>query len=70
VSEATLARGLSPEELVERVRRSGVRTNAEMMTHLLDELRAEGLAEDVHGRWRLTDEAQTRYGAALRDLAD
>jgi hypothetical protein len=29
--------GLSPEELVERVRRSGVRTNPEQMTHLLDE---------------------------------
>jgi hypothetical protein len=68
VTETTLARGLSPEELVERVRRIGVRTNAEMMTHLLDELRAAGHAEDIHGRWRLTPEAQARFGAALREL--
>jgi hypothetical protein len=26
---------------------------------------AEGLAEDVDGRWRLTDEAQAVYGRSL-----
>jgi hypothetical protein len=60
--------GLTPDELVERVRATGVRTSPQQMTHMLDELRAEGLAEDVHGRWRLTGDAQTRYGPVLRNL--
>jgi hypothetical protein len=33
---AEIAPGLSPEELVERLRLSGVRANREMMVHLLD----------------------------------
>jgi hypothetical protein len=68
VSDATLARGLSPEELVERVRRSGTRVHREMLVHLLDELRAEGHVENVEGRWRLTPEAQERFGPALLKL--
>jgi hypothetical protein len=65
---STVAQSLSAEELVERVRRSGVCTTPEQMTHLLDELRADGLAEDVNGRWRLTREARRQYGKALHDL--
>jgi hypothetical protein len=38
------------------------------MVRMLDELRAAGHAEDVHGCWRLTAEAQREFGPALRDL--
>jgi hypothetical protein len=37
------------------------------MTHMLDELRASGVTEDVHGLWRLTPEARAKFGPALRD---
>jgi hypothetical protein len=49
--------GLTPDELVSRLRRDGIRTTREQMTHMLDELRASGVTEDVHGCWRLTAEA-------------
>lgn len=52
------APGLSPDELVSRIRASGVRTNRRMLTQILDDLRRGGHAvEDVHGLWRLSDEA-------------
>jgi hypothetical protein len=63
------ADGLSPEEMVRRVRRLGFRLSLEQMTHLLDEFRADGLAEETcMGRWRLTAEAEQRFGQALREM--
>jgi DNA-binding IclR family transcriptional regulator len=35
---------------------------------VLDDLEADGLVERVHGRYRLTVEAERRHGRALRDL--
>jgi hypothetical protein len=35
---------------------------------MLDELRADGLAEGVRGLWGLTPQAEAKFGAALRDL--
>jgi hypothetical protein len=62
--------GLTPDELVGRLRRDGIRVSSEQMTNMLGELRASGVTEDVGGRnlWRLTPDAQQRFGHALGNL--
>jgi hypothetical protein len=55
--------GRTVAEVSRTIRRSTADT-----AELLAELERDGIAQETDGLWRLTDEAETRFGRAFRDL--
>lgn len=68
MSTATITEAASKGRTVHQVARS-IRRSRDYAAELLADLERDGIAEETNGLWRLTDEAEVRFGRAFRELS-
>ena len=52
---------ISPEQLAVRARQHGVRIDGRLALSFLERWRAQGIAEEIAGRWRLTKQGRAMF---------
>jgi len=65
---ATVTATKTTGRTVHQVARS-IRRSRDYAAELLADLERDGIAEETNGLWRLTDEAEVRFGRAFRELS-
>ena len=53
---------VSPAELARRTRRHGLRITEPIALGFLEDWRRQGIAEEIDGRWRLTQTGRAMFG--------